>query len=329
MVHGPDSLTKAHVHTPAPLRARRSAPLAGDGQGRGLRRGLRRAQRIHRRVARRGQGEERAEWASRRAWACGSSRGAQVGYAYSDDLDDEALAPGRHAPPASSPREEAASRPSTSRARPLPTFYRVPVPLAQVEVAHKRDLVVRANAAARKLRPKRVKQVMATYADSTKRILVANTRGHLAEDAQDLCRISAMVVAEGKGGERRTGSFGGGGRVPFTHFDTFTPELVAREAARQALATAGRGGGGGRPADGGAGARAGAASSSTRPWGTGSRPTSFARAPRCSPGSWARRWPASWSPSSTTARWPTRAARSTSTTRGTRRSSRCSSSAAC
>jgi TldD protein len=80
---------------------------------------------------------------------------------------------------------------------------------------------------------------MASYADSTKRILVANTRGHLAEDTQDLCRINVMAVAEGKQGERRTGSFGGGGRVPFSHFDTFTPEAVAKEAARQACATLG------------------------------------------------------------------------------------------
>jgi len=51
--------------------------------------------------------------------------------------------------------------------------------------------------------------------------------------------LSVAVVAEGKNGERRTGFYGGGGRVSFSHFDTFTPELVAREAARQAIATLG------------------------------------------------------------------------------------------
>ncbi len=160
--------------------------------------------------------------------------GARVGYAYSDDLDDEALA--RAATTASFIAHGGGSEQSFNVARaPIPTFYRVPVPLAQVEIARKRDLVVQANVAARRYDP-RVKQVMATYADSTKRIMVANTRGHLAEDAQDLCRLSTMVVVEGKGGERRIGSFGGGGRVPFSHFDTFTPEQVAQEAARQALA---------------------------------------------------------------------------------------------
>jgi TldD protein len=163
--------------------------------------------------------------------------GPRVGYAYSDDLDDEALV--RAATTASFIAHGGGSSRAFPVSRtPLPTFYRLGQHLSQVEVGAKRDLVVRANAAARK-HDRRVKQVMATFADSTKRILVANTEGHLAEDTQDLCRLSTMVVAEGKKGERRSGSYGGGGRVAFTHFDTFTPERVAVEAARQAVATLG------------------------------------------------------------------------------------------
>ncbi|GMU60273.1 MAG: peptidase U62 [Myxococcaceae bacterium] len=163
--------------------------------------------------------------------------GARVGYAYSDDLDDEALF--RAARTAAFIAHGGGSeRPFSVARTPLPSFYRLEQHLADVAVGDKRELVVRVNKAAHAF-DKRIRQVMATYADSTKRILVANTRGHLAEDTQDLCRLSAMVVAEGKGGERRQGFFGGGGRVPFSHFDTFTPEVVAREAARQALASMG------------------------------------------------------------------------------------------
>jgi TldD protein len=159
--------------------------------------------------------------------------GAKVGYAYSDDLDEEALL--RAATTAAFIAHGGGStRAFDVRRTPLPTFYRLERHLADVAVAAKRDLVVRANKAAHAY-DKRVKQVMCTYADSTKRVLVANTRGRLAEDTQDLCRLSVMTVVEGKGGERRSGFFGGGGRVPFTHFDTFTPEQVARESARQAL----------------------------------------------------------------------------------------------
>ncbi len=160
--------------------------------------------------------------------------GPRVGYAYSDDLDEEALL--RAAKTAAFIAQSKGSERSYDvRRTPLPTFYRLDEHLANVDVAKKRDLVVRANKAARAY-DKRIKQVMATWADSTKHVLIANTDGRLAEDTQDMCRISTMVVAEGKNGERRTGSYGGGGRVSFKHFDTFTPEIVAKEAARQAIA---------------------------------------------------------------------------------------------
>jgi TldD protein len=225
--------------------------------------------------------------------------GAKVGYAYSDDLDDEALF--RAARTAAFIAHGGGSEQAfTVNRTPLPTFYRLAQHLSGVEVEAKRELIVRANKAAHAY-DKRIKQVMASYADTTKRILVANTQGHLAEDTQDLCRINVHAVAEGAKGERRTGSFGGGGRVPFSHFDTFTPEHVAREASgRRRRPPASR-----RSSS----RRAGAAFCSTRPSAMASRPTSFARARRCSPESWARRSPRSSSPSSTTARWRTRAAR--------------------
>ncbi|HME91555.1 MAG TPA: metallopeptidase TldD-related protein [Myxococcaceae bacterium] len=163
--------------------------------------------------------------------------GAKVGYAYSDDLQDEAL--DRTARTAALIAQSGGAPKSIQVSRtPTPSFYSVPTPLAEIEVARKADLVRRADRAAHRFDP-RVKQVMATYADQTKRIWIANTEAHFAEDVQDLCRLAVRVVAEGKDGERRSGFFGGGGRVSFSHFDTFTPELVAREAARQAIATLG------------------------------------------------------------------------------------------
>ena len=141
--------------------------------------------------------------------------GAKVGYAYSDDLDEEALL--RAARTAAFIAQGGGSEKSFNVTRtPLPTFYRLDTHLADVDVAKKRDLVVRANKTARAY-DKRIKQVMCTWADSTKKILVANTVGHLAEDTQDMCRLSTMVVAEGKKNERRTGSYGGGGQVDITN----------------------------------------------------------------------------------------------------------------
>jgi TldD protein len=164
-------------------------------------------------------------------------RGAQVGYAYSDDLEDDALL--RTAQTAAliadGTREPG---PIDMARRPLPTHYQVKQPLAEVDVARKIELVRQADAAARAY-DKRIKQVMGGYADQTKEILVANTLGHFAEDRQDLCRLGIQCVAFGKGGERRTGFYGGGGRVDFRFFDDFSPAQVGREAARQAVATLG------------------------------------------------------------------------------------------
>jgi TldD protein len=163
--------------------------------------------------------------------------GGKVGYAFSDDLEDDALF--RAARTAALIAQSGGSPGSFKVSRvPAPMYYRVGTPLSQVEVARKADLVVRADRAAHAF-DRRVKQVVATYADLTKRIWIANTGGRFVEDTQDLCRLGVHVVAEGAGKERRTGYYGGGGRVSFHHFDTFTPEQCAKEAARQAIATLG------------------------------------------------------------------------------------------
>jgi TldD protein len=163
--------------------------------------------------------------------------GAKVGYAYSDDLEEAALL--RTARTAAMIAQSKGSEQSFKVSRaPSPSYYKVAQPLESIDVARKAELALRADRAARAF-DARIKQVNGAYADVTKRIAVCNTLGHYSEDTQDLCRLSVQVVAEGKNKERRTGFYGGGGRVSFSHFDTFTPESVAREAARQAIATLG------------------------------------------------------------------------------------------
>lgn len=163
--------------------------------------------------------------------------GAKVGYAYSDDWDEPALLR------AASTAAMIAQGGGAERSFPIhraavPSHYRVATPLMDVDVSLKTALLSRADKAARAF-DARVKQVNASYVDQTRRIAVANTQGRYTEDTQDLCRMAVHVVAQGKNGEQRTGMFGGGGRVPFTHWDSFPPEGVAREAARQAVATLG------------------------------------------------------------------------------------------
>lgn len=164
-------------------------------------------------------------------------KGAQVGYAYSDDLDDAALE--RCADTASLIAQGDGEPPPVKVSRrPAPEHYRINEPPARRAVAEKVQLLLRGAAAARSA-DSRIRQVTGSWVDQAKTVLVANTFGHLAQDNQDLCRLNFSVVAQDANGDRRTGSYGGGGRVGFGHFESFSPEKVAREAARQAIAMLG------------------------------------------------------------------------------------------
>ena len=163
--------------------------------------------------------------------------GSKVGYAFSDDLDDDALA--RAAATAAAIAAGAGSSAPVRVSRvAIPQFYHVIEPLADVNVRKKVDLLMRGHDAAHAF-DRRVSQVMASYADHSREISIANTDGYYAEDRQDLARLHFSVISIGEDGERRAGFHGGGGRVGFGFYDTFRPEDVAREAARQSVATLG------------------------------------------------------------------------------------------
>jgi TldD protein len=157
--------------------------------------------------------------------------GERTGYAYTDDLSWPAMA--RAA-------ETAAHIASDSRVLP-------PQPVAPSAVdrrygestigglplAERIALVERADRAARAYDP-RVDKVIATLAEETKHVRIANSAGILAEDVQPLFSIRVSVIAA-EGGVRREGSSGGGGRIGPEFFDEKPPEHFAREAARMAV----------------------------------------------------------------------------------------------
>jgi TldD protein len=81
----------------------------------------------------------------------------------------------------------------------------------------------------------RVKMVVASFAAEDKVVMVVNSDGRIAADRQPLCRLNISVIAE-DGGNRQTGSFGGGGRVEWTYFlEDERWRQYAREAVRHAL----------------------------------------------------------------------------------------------
>lgn len=157
--------------------------------------------------------------------------GERTGYAYTDDLSWDAMA--RAA-------ETAAHIASDSRSLPpqpvSPTTFERRYgeqSIGGLPLAERIALVERADRAARAHDP-RVEKVIASLAEETRRIRIANSAGLLVEDVQPLFSMRVSVIASEKG-LRREGSAGGGGRLGPEFFDDKPPEYFAREAARMAV----------------------------------------------------------------------------------------------
>ncbi|MCC6543343.1 MAG: metalloprotease TldD [Nitrospirae bacterium] len=81
----------------------------------------------------------------------------------------------------------------------------------------------------------RIRNVLASFTSQYKVILVVTSEGLIIGDIQPLCRLNVTCIAE-DAGNRQVGSFGGGGRVEFSHFfDENRYALFTRRAAKQAL----------------------------------------------------------------------------------------------
>jgi TldD protein len=117
--------------------------------------------------------------------------------------------------------------------RDTPSRYSVPEESLGVDGVAKKALLERADRAARASDP-RVVRVDASFSESVREILIANSLGHMARDRQPLIRFGVHVIVEDDG-QRQSGSSGGGGRVGLEYFDDNSPEWHAKEAVRQAL----------------------------------------------------------------------------------------------
>ncbi|MDP8222225.1 MAG: TldD/PmbA family protein [Candidatus Lernaella stagnicola] len=162
--------------------------------------------------------------------------GIKVGYAYSDDFSPAALL--RTADAAAMIAAGKGSwKPRPLDARMAASLSPIKINIAQTPVKSKVDILNAMNAAARGV-DKRVIQVMGRFIDTAKYKLIANTDGLLVEDHDVMARLSAYVIAS-DGEDRRTGFYGGGGRVGLEFYRDFDPEMVGRVAATSAVATLG------------------------------------------------------------------------------------------
>jgi TldD protein len=160
-------------------------------------------------------------------------RGDTTGFAHTADLSeaglrlaaDAAAAASRGAPGETTvaPLERRETRPS----------HLVEVLPETVAKARKAEVLERADHAAR-AESDSIRQVSASYADSRRRVLIANSDGLLVEDDRVRTRFGVNCVAVGDTG-MQTGTEAPGRTVGFEIFDEIDPEEVARIAAQRAL----------------------------------------------------------------------------------------------
>ena len=161
--------------------------------------------------------------------------GEKTGYAHSDDLNrDNILKAARTAAFIANASTHGGKVQVPSPLNQERNLYSIPVFPAELEIAHKINLLRDADLAARAYDP-RITQVQASYVDETKHILIVTSDGKASWDLQPMVRMNVMCIAE-EGGKRQSGYQGGGGRRALEIFTgDLDPKALAQESARQAI----------------------------------------------------------------------------------------------
>jgi len=159
--------------------------------------------------------------------------GETTGFAYTADLSEAGLRAAAEAASAVASQGGAGGRVVSLTRSPAHVVNRIEIYPDTVGKAAKVSLLQRVDEAARSMGGA-IGQVSAGYADSRKRIIVANSDGLLAEDEQVRHILRISVVANGDAG-MQTGFESLGHTVGFELFDQHDVEELARTAARQAI----------------------------------------------------------------------------------------------
>jgi TldD protein len=161
------------------------------------------------------------------------ARGTSFGYAFSNRLDREALLEAASAA-AASVRDGEPGTVVDLRAREPAVVHRAARPAAEVPAARKAAWLREMDEVARAAGPD-VRQVVAVYADSVQRVLIAASDGRWVEEERPRVRLMAQVTAA-RDGVIQVGFHGPAGLAGAEFVEAHPPADVAREAARQALA---------------------------------------------------------------------------------------------
>ncbi len=159
--------------------------------------------------------------------------GETTGFAHTSDLSETGLRQAAEAAAAAARGAGGGVRQAGLQRVHAPAPAMVEILPETVGKADKVALLERANEAARTVGGA-IRQVSASYGDSRRRILVANSDGILAADDQVKTRFSVSCVALGDPG-MQTGRESLGATIGFELFDRTSVEDVARTAATRAL----------------------------------------------------------------------------------------------
>ncbi|WP_026960037.1 metalloprotease TldD [Aliagarivorans taiwanensis] len=163
--------------------------------------------------------------------------GEQTGFAYSDDINQQALLQTCRAARGIAMPGVGAT-PQALKRQAINNCYRADDPLVSLENQQKIALLERADAYARSLDPA-ITQVIVSISGVYEEVLVAASDGTLNADIRPLVRFNCSVLAE-RNGRRERGSAGGGGRTDYSYFfEEIDGQERAmnfvKEAVRQAL----------------------------------------------------------------------------------------------
>lgn len=159
-------------------------------------------------------------------------RGAQSAYAYTNVLSRDSLVTAARAAAAALQGERTASVADLTVAAP-PARHRIRLAPGEVAKADKVALARRAEQAAW-AEGGGVRQVLASYADVSQRVFLANSLGHLCDQTKVRSRLAVQVVAE-RDGLVQTGYEAPGASKGVELFEEVTPESIGQTAAGQAL----------------------------------------------------------------------------------------------
>ena len=159
-------------------------------------------------------------------------QGDAIGYAYTEDLSRDAMRR------AADTAARIASR--GDRVEPVDVMhfesanhYSPDASTVAVAPADKVDFIRRADVAARAFDPS-IARVDVNFIDEVKHVMIITSDGRITGDVQPLVRFNVSCLSE-RDGDRQTARWGGGGRMGMAYFETHTPEMLAAEAARQAV----------------------------------------------------------------------------------------------